>query len=244
MFDGHALLLERPKKRYKKQVLASREQLSCETLGLAQLRTEAIQKGVAEVKVNLSKQAGCFCCNVCGQIFASRGAWGSHRAKVHHLPSEVVGHVGGTECQVCLTQFHTTSRLHRHLRYNQACLSAYQGSDICGGPKIKDGGVAWKPCAKICGPRPFWAGFRPELVRTQVDGGQVGHPAELVKQLAAKAPLKSDILTVAHFVGDVAKALCYSDLSPHELECVLEELPLGTHGAIALGDALKAISLC
>ena len=178
-------------------MLASREQLSCETLGRAQLRTEAIQKGVAEVKVNLGKQAGCFRCNVCGQFFASRGAWGSHRAKVHHLPSEVVGHVGGTESQVCLTQFQTISRLHKHLRYNQACLSAHQ---ICGGHKIKeikDGGVAWKLCARICGPRPFWAGFRPELVRTQVDGGQVGHPAELVKRLAAKAPLKSSILKVA-----------------------------------------------
>ena len=62
-----------------------------------------------------------FGCLPCDMTFATKSGWSVHAFKKHGRVAPERHAIQGSVCLPCNKQFHTTQRLLRHLRYNQAC---------------------------------------------------------------------------------------------------------------------------
>ena len=148
-------------KSYLKRCVQSREWQHDEILKLVLLKTQIRKANVADCTLKDLLVGDQHVCTDCGLMFATRAAMGSNRQKVHHKPSEITAIARGSLCQVCLKDFHTTSRSRKHLRSVQTCRMALSHSDTGGdGPVIKGSERAWLVPRTVNGPRNFWAQLR------------------------------------------------------------------------------------
>ena len=160
---GRHLQLRSLAKGYKRACLAVRAARARDTLSELRRRNHLAQcGGLIFSKQELASKAGIFFCSLCQVSCRSAAALASHKAKSHReLPNASFGF--GTSCQVCMTECWDDNRMRDHLRRHPACASIYAHSDISAGGELSSRWVAaWRPVARLEGPRPWWATLTPE----------------------------------------------------------------------------------
>ena len=60
-------------------------------------------------------------CLRCGQTFPCKAAWSVHAFKVHGRMNRARGLVGGSRCEACEKEFHTSTKLQHHLCNSKRC---------------------------------------------------------------------------------------------------------------------------
>ena len=60
-------------------------------------------------------------CLRCGKAFPSKAAWSVHAFKVHERMNRARGLIGGSRCEACEKEFHTSTRLQHHLCNSRRC---------------------------------------------------------------------------------------------------------------------------
>ena len=60
-------------------------------------------------------------CLRCGKAFTSKAAWSVHAFKVHGRMNRARGLIGGSRCEACEKEFHTSTRLQHHLCNSRRC---------------------------------------------------------------------------------------------------------------------------
>ena len=220
----------------------SREQEAC--LALSQLRMRAETDNVAVCVGRVTQCVEGYVCVTCGRTFATGAARGSHQQKVHRQAPSVATLVKGSSCAVCSVEFFSTDRLRRHVRRSLCCRDAYHAADLDhDGPVIASRCFAWQPATKCQGPIPFWATLRPRQQEGQNNVAVGFLSSAFLCNLLQACPAKFESRAVAGFVEKVSRAISSVEDTYEGICSLIETLPCGTYGVLALQDVVQALGL-
>eukprot|EP00973_Karenia_brevis_P068224 9492850-Karenia_brevis.AAC.1 len=80
-------------------------------LSSASCTRAALPKGVISIVHEF------YSCDICSRAFMSYQSMSLHKCKMHGCVHEAHYLIGGTQCPVCLTEFHSRSRVLEHVMY-------------------------------------------------------------------------------------------------------------------------------
>ena len=239
----HHDIIQRTARGFLSKRVKGRSARKAEIIAGAELKTKLRLNKIAECTLKDHHATGTHACHYCGQTFLQAGALGSHLAKVHQQPAETRRLARGSVCQVCMRDFHSTTRLRRHLISVTRCRVVLRNSDVGGdGPVITGADRGWLMPRCVEGPRPFWAQLQPaddEVIAAREEGMK---PASIGDRLMRLCPPGDFHMGKAAQLFMTVHRLhrCFENLDP--VHDYLEEVPLTSCAANIVMDVLEAYS--
>ena len=154
-FLGHGQTLHGACRRYLKHCRGQRPPVDWDGVLRRQEQADDVQVTAC------SDPRLCHVCQECGASFLTHRRLCVHLARKHRHFARGRRVVHGTCCEVCSVQFWTVERLASHLERSDVCQRVYEGADFDPESFTCAHVPAWRPSAKLLGPKPFWATLRP-----------------------------------------------------------------------------------